>query len=174
MSISKNYYGKNVAWFCIDASITLDDMQEDGMLLSSVEIYRENEAGQEGCTEIEVTKLLESAFVVISEQENNNEKLANASKELIKALRVHHGITLDHIIGANTRKALQQLTDLLDDYGLDKEGQQEWKSGDKAMLDDSEVLVIGYHPEHPLIVIDTGDGLGVTGVCSLKKPNGKV
>ncbi len=58
--------------------------------------------------------------------------------------------------------------------GLAKENHQEWKSGDKAMLDDSEVLVIGYHPEHPLIVIDTGDGLDTVGVSDLKKPNGKV
>ncbi|WP_274882422.1 hypothetical protein [Vibrio harveyi] len=58
--------------------------------------------------------------------------------------------------------------------GLAKENHQEWESGDKAMLDDSEVLVIGYHPEHPLIVIDTGDGLDTVGVSDLKKPNGKV
>ena len=58
--------------------------------------------------------------------------------------------------------------------GLAKENHQEWKSGDKAMLDDSEVLVIGYHPEHPLIVIDTGDGLDTVGVSDLKKTNGKV
>ncbi|AYO17080.1 hypothetical protein D0812_22080 [Vibrio owensii] len=114
MNNSKNHYGENVAWFCMDVSITLDDMQEDGMLLSSVDVYGEDESGREGCTEIEVIKLLESAHVVITEQEAKYKELANASNELIKALGVHHGITLDHIIGANTRKALQKITDLIE------------------------------------------------------------
>jgi murein L,D-transpeptidase YcbB/YkuD len=53
----------------------------------------------------------ESRIVELYQQ---NQELISASRELIKALRVHHGITLDHIIGANTRKALQNLTDILE------------------------------------------------------------
>lgn len=69
MSELKNHYGDNVAWFCADVSISLDETNEDGMLDSSVEVYGEDEQGREGSTEIEVIKLLESAHVVIETQE---------------------------------------------------------------------------------------------------------
>ncbi|WMN77618.1 hypothetical protein NI385_16365 [Vibrio parahaemolyticus] len=69
MSEFKNHYGENVAWFCADVSISLDEANEDGMLDSSVEVYGEDEQGREGSTEIEVIKLLESAHVVIKKQQ---------------------------------------------------------------------------------------------------------
>ncbi|GEA22287.1 hypothetical protein [Vibrio harveyi] len=57
---------------------------------------------------------------------------------------------------------------------LAKESRSEWRNGDKAMLGDSEVLVIGYHPEHPAIVVEGGNGLDIVGICNLKKLRSEV
>ncbi len=80
MSELKNHYGENVAWFCADVSISLDETNEDGMLDSSVEVYGEDEQGREGSTEIEVIKLLESAHVVIEEQQDKIKELKENDK----------------------------------------------------------------------------------------------
>ncbi|TOG14246.1 hypothetical protein CGJ08_01515 [Vibrio parahaemolyticus] len=80
MSELKNHYGENVAWFCADVSISLDETNEDGMLDSSVEVYGEDEQGREGSTEIEVIKLLESAHVVIEEQQAKIKELKESDK----------------------------------------------------------------------------------------------
>ncbi len=86
MSELKNHYGENVAWFCADVSISLDETNEDGMLDSSVEVYGEDEQGREGSTEIEVIKLLESAHVVIEEKDARIDTLTNQRDRLVKLL----------------------------------------------------------------------------------------
>lgn len=87
MSEFKNHYGENVAWFCADISISLDETNEDGMLDSSVEVYGEDEQGREGSTEIEVIKLLESAHVVIEEKDTHINKLQHDNDRLREALK---------------------------------------------------------------------------------------
>ena len=86
MSNSKNYYGENVAWFCADVAITLDDLsdKEDGMLESSVDVYGEDEAGRDVCSEVEVIKLLESASVVIYDQHSKVEELSKQTSDLVE------------------------------------------------------------------------------------------
>ncbi|MEK1973769.1 hypothetical protein WOB87_11745 [Vibrio parahaemolyticus] len=86
MSELKNHYGENVAWFCADVSISLDETNEDGMLDSSVEVYGEDEQGREGSTEIEVIKLLESAHVAIGEKDARIDTLTNQRDRLVKLL----------------------------------------------------------------------------------------
>ncbi|AUR92552.1 hypothetical protein NVP1173O_76 [Vibrio phage 1.173.O._10N.261.55.A11] len=55
--------------------------------------------------------------------------------------------------------------------GIESAGEVEWKSGDIAMLYGDQVLVIAYHPNHPVVVVETNDNeyLNV-GINDLSKP----
>ncbi|AUR87914.1 hypothetical protein NVP1105O_71 [Vibrio phage 1.105.O._10N.286.49.B4] len=55
--------------------------------------------------------------------------------------------------------------------GIDSAGEVEWKSGDIAILYGDQVLVIAYHPNHPVVVVETNDNeyLNV-GISDLSKP----
>ena len=55
--------------------------------------------------------------------------------------------------------------------GIESAGEVEWKSGDIATLYGDQVLVIAYHPHHPVVVVETNDNeyLNV-GISDLSKP----
>ncbi|EHJ9981297.1 hypothetical protein KB976_000317 [Vibrio parahaemolyticus] len=99
MSEFKNHYGDNVAWFCADVSISLDENNEDGMLDSSVEVYGEDEQGREDSTEIEVIKLLESAHVVIEEKDARIKQLEEALRNALAITTDSTGVAGYHLNG---------------------------------------------------------------------------
>lgn len=55
--------------------------------------------------------------------------------------------------------------------GIESAGEVEWKSGDIATLYGDQVLVVAYHPHHPVVVVETNDNeyLNV-GISDLLKP----
>ncbi|WJT09267.1 hypothetical protein [Vibrio harveyi] len=117
----------------------------------------------------------------MSELENNVK--ASAVMNFVEAIRGAYGagfVDNNPTVYDIYRSAQHHVKD---NYGIDteiwdddlaKESRSEWRNGDKAMLGDSEVLVIGYHPEHPAIVVEGGDGLDIVGICSLKKLRSEV
>lgn len=114
--------------------------------------------------------------------ESKNNVKANAVINFVETLRGAYGagfIDNNPTIYDVYRSAQNHVKD---NYGIDtenwdddlaKESRSGWRNGDKAIFGDSEVLVIGYHPEHPLLVIDTGDGFDMAGICELRKLNSK-
>ncbi len=160
MSNSKNYYGENVAWFCTDVAITLDDMQEDGMLLSSVDVYGEDESGREGCCEVDVVKLLESASVVIYEQHSKIDELSKQRSDLVKTQAIMNFV--NNMIGAFESGFIEDnqsnLADIYqcakvhikDNYGIDIPNlEHEWgkelalqcKESSNSLLESASVVI---------------------------------
>lgn len=87
MNELKNRHGENVAWFCYEGAVQLDESRgSDGAISDEIEIYGEDEHGREGCVTVDVCQLLESAHVVITELQKENEALRKqlAEKEAFR------------------------------------------------------------------------------------------
>ena len=101
MSKLKNHYGENVAWFCADAAITLEDMRdiESGAIDDAVEVYGEDENGNEGSVEVCIITLLESASVSLNEKDARIKNLENAISGLLNIAEDSGGVTGYHLNG---------------------------------------------------------------------------
>ena len=82
MSELKNKFGKNVSWFCLEASITLKEYQDkDNYTIDDeFEVYGEDSNEKEGSVSIGVFELFESAHVALDEKDGEISALTEINR----------------------------------------------------------------------------------------------
>lgn len=86
------------------------------------------------------------------------------------------GPSSDHHMTVGVKKSItggNHMIDNIDTTPIQVEsfaGGAEWKNGDECVYQNSWGIVVGWHPQHPLVVIDTNEGLAAVRVGDLAKP----
>lgn len=95
-------YGKNLTWFLSELANAELEQIEHG----SIEIYGENEQGQEGSTEIEITELVQAAVNRIESLEAERAHLIN-----LAATGLGYSVLLNNQIVANQAAVIDAFLD---------------------------------------------------------------
>ncbi|AUR91255.1 hypothetical protein NVP1158O_28 [Vibrio phage 1.158.O._10N.261.45.E12] len=147
-----------------DHCMTVDKFLRDGREFVKGDIY----LNQDGRT----------LGVVNIPEYNNKRSTIDCDLYILRAAVLENQMNIDKVETQTEHQeemsaliSLNRMNKSVEDFLAGLKGDVEWNNGDFAIYEGSVVMVIAYHPKHPVIVVETSTEEYINvGICELSSP----